>query len=533
MKKIILPCLFLFCITAIAQQKAPLKKVTVYPRGAVLEHSTKINLKKGTQTIVLSGLSTDIDVSSLLVGIDNYVNVLSQKYMREYNPIAKKPDAITEKKILAYQKQILKLNKDRNVLKHQIDIENKSMEMILSNPKTVGQTAMNVNALSSYVVLYKDQAYKSQSKVISLNEKQEILNDSINKINEKINSLEEDKIAKAEKDSLKNTGYLELQLNAPQDVISQLDFSYYSIKASWNASYDIMGENIDQPLKVKYKANIFQNSGLDWKNIKISVSTSQPNRSNSQPMLSAWYLDVYKGYARSSEGLYNSVGAMNSIPSFGEKNVIDEISIANTGLNISFDADANYTIPSDNNQYIVLLKTFDLPCIYKYYTVPKLDASVFLLAEIQNFEQYNFLPGEAQVFLEGKFTGKTLLDPFVTTDNINLSLGRDNNIVVKREKFLLDEKTKFFEGNKIDHYKYNILVKNNSNKEITIIIKDQYPLTTNEKIIITERENSKGGSINEANGVVTWIETIGKTGRKDVSLSYKVTRPKNMVIAGL
>lgn len=535
MKKIILPFLLLMYFTSSAQQSAPLKKVTVYPRGAVLEHKVNVSLKKGTQTIILRGLAADIDAGSLMIEIDGYVNVLSQKFMRDLKPRSSmKTDAVTEEKILQLEKNKSKLTKELTSIQQQINIENKSVEMILSKPQTVGETAMNVNALTSYVTLYKDQAYKSHTKVVQLNGKQESINDSIVKINKKINMLREVKTELDEKDSLNAFGNLEIQLYAPQDVNSQLEFSYYSPHASWNASYDILGENIDKPLKIKYKANISQNTGIDWNNVKVSVSTSQPNRSNVQPMLSAWYLDVYKGYQMSTEGLYNSMGATNFIPSFGISSVRSEISmIENTGLNISFDSEMNYSIPSDNRQQIVLLKTLEVNCIYKYYTVPKLDKDVFLLAEIQDFEQYNFLPGEAQVFLEGKNTGKTLLDPFITTGSINLSLGRDQNVVVKRERFKFEEKTNLLEANKVDQFKYKIIVKNNKAKDITIIIKDQYPLSQNEKIVISENVHSEGGELNKGNGVVTWIKTIGKTQSEEVSISYKVTRPKNMVVPGL
>jgi len=535
MKKIILPFLLLMYLTSTAQQSAPLKKITVYPTGAVLEHKANVNLKKGTQTITLRGLAADIDAASMLIEIDGYVNVLSHKYMRDYKPKSLlKMDAVTEEKIAQLEKNKIKISKEISALQHQISIENKSIEMILNKQNLVAEKEMNVNALSGYVSLYKDEAYKSQAKVIQLTGKQDALNDSIVKINKKITTLRDERTEKVETDSLRTLGNLEIQLYAPQEVSAMLEFSYYAPQARWNPSYDILGETVEKPLRIKYKANIFQNTGIDWNNVKVSVSTAQPNLSNTQPMLSAWYLDVYKGYQRSSEGLYNSNGAMNSIPSFGVSELRTEISmIENTGLNISFDSEMTYSIPSDNKQQIVLLKTLEVNCIYKYYTVPKLDKDVFLLAEIQDFEQYNFLPGEAQVFLEGKNTGKTLLDPFTTTGSINLSMGRDKNVVVKRERYKLEEKVRFVDLNKEENYNYKIIVKNNKAKDITIIIKDQYPLSQNEKIVISEKEHSKGGELNEGNGVVTWIETIGKMQSREVSIGYKVTRPKNMVVPGL
>lgn len=535
MKKLFLPLALLICFSVNAQQKAPLRKVTVYPKGAVLEHRVSLTLKKGIQTVTLRGLATDTDAAGMMFEIDNYVSVLSHKYMRDYKPGSKpRPDATTDEKVAQLEKNKAKLSKEIASLQHQVQIENKSIEMILSKPQTSVEASTNVNALSGYVALYKDQAYKSHAKILQLNEKQETLNDSIAKINKKITELREGDKWKFEYDTLRTMGNLELQLYAPQEVTAQLDFSYYSPNAEWKASYDILAENIEKPLKVKYKANIRQATGIDWSNVKISVSTSQPNRSNNQPMLSAWYLDVYKDYQVSSEGIYNSVGSMNSIPSFGVSTERTEINILEqNGINISFDADMSYSIPCDNNIQIVMLKTLDVDCIYKYYTVPKLDKSVFLLAEINDFEQYYFLPGEAQVFFGGTNTGKTLLDPFTTFGSINLSLGRDENVVVKREKFKVDEKKNVLEGSRTDEYKYKIIIKNNKAKDVFIIIKDQYPLTTNDKIKISDQVHSDGGTLNPGNGVVTWVETIGKMQSKEVTISYKVTRPKNMVIPGL
>lgn len=531
--------LLCFTVPAFAQVKAPLKKVTVYPGGAVMEHSVQMNLKKGSQTLILRGLATSVDPSSIQVEIDGYVNLLSQKYLLDYKKQAVKADAVVERKVSGMEKKIAAYNKEINSMQQKMAIERKSLELISVTPKTTLENSNQVTALSGYVALYREQAYKSNAKITEYTEREAVLRDSISILEERIQKINEDLEHKAENDSLKHTACIELQLNAPLDVFSKINITYFSNRANWNPSYDVLSEGLDKQLKVKYKANINQTTGIDWNNVKVSVSTSQPNRSNAQPMLSAWYLDVYKGYTRSSEGFYNSIATntvptiTNEIPSFGLDSPIDIAVVDYGGLSISFDSDMQYSIPTDNKPYMVMLKTFNVDCEYKYYTVPKLDKDVFLLAEITNFEQFNFLPGEAQIFMDGKFTGKTLIDPFTTAEAINVSLGRDNNILVKRERDKATTKSKFLDNDKVDHYKYSITVKNNRQQDIQLIIKDQYPMTSNDKIKIIETDHSAGGTINDKNGVVTWIEKLNKGKSTTVSIEYKVSRPKDMVIAGL
>ena len=189
-----------------------------------------------------------------------------------------------------------------------------------------------------------------------------------------------------------------------------------------------------------------------------------------------------------------------------------------------------YSVPTDGKLHSVLIQTLNVPCTYKHYTVPKLDKDVFLLAELEDFEAFNFLPGEAQVFLEGKFTGKTLIDPFVTTESMNISLGRDKAVVVKREG-VKDQQSKNFLGTtRTDNYEYKITLKNNRNKAIDLIVKDQYPLSNNAQITVERKGHSKDGSVNEDNGVVTWIEALKAKSSKELKISYSITRPKDWQI---
>jgi hypothetical protein len=89
-------------------------------------------------------------------------------------------------------------------------------------------------------------------------------------------------------------------------------------------------------------------------------------------------------------------------------------------------------VPADGKQYLVEIDQVTTEAKYQYYAAPKLSTDVFLTARITDWTKYNFLSGEANLFFEGTFIGKSKLDTRAANDTLSLSLGVDKNIVVKR-----------------------------------------------------------------------------------------------------
>jgi len=120
------------------------------------------------------------------------------------------------------------------------------------------------------------------------------------------------------------------------------------------------------------------------------------------------------------------------------KNMDDYTTIEEQELNVSFDIDIPYDILSNGKAHSVALKDLKLPATYKYYAVPKVEKEAFLLAELNDYSKYNLLPGEANIIFEGMYVGKTMINPNQTQDTLNLSMGRDKKISIKREKWLIN-----------------------------------------------------------------------------------------------
>ena len=198
---------------------------------------------------------------------------------------------------------------------------------------------------------------------------------------------------------------------------------------------------------------------------------------------------------------------------------------------VNFEIKTPYTIKSDNKNYTVDIEFYDLPAIYQYYCVPKIDKDAFLIAKIVDWEKYSLLEGEANVFFEETYVGKTLLDVRYASDTLEISLGRDKKVSVNREK-IKDFSTKQFIGNKKEETRtWKTTVKNNKNQEINMIVLDQVPVSTAEDIEVNVL-NISGAKHDLATGELKWEFTLKPVDKRELDLKYSVKYPKfrNLII---
>ncbi|HOZ15311.1 MAG TPA: mucoidy inhibitor MuiA family protein [Tenuifilaceae bacterium] len=192
---------------------------------------------------------------------------------------------------------------------------------------------------------------------------------------------------------------------------------------------------------------------------------------------------------------------------------------------VDFEIKTPYTVLSDNKSYAVDMAAYELPASYQYYCVPKIQKDAFLIANIVDWEKYSLLEGEANIFFEDSYVGKTLLNLSAANDTLSISLGKDKNVSVNREK-VKDFTTKQFIGNKKEETRsWLTTVKNNKNQPISMIILDQTPVSTLEEIEVQIQDLSTGKHDKET-GEVKWEFNLEPSTKKEFSLKYSVKYPK-------
>jgi len=516
---------------------AKVKAATVYYNAAELQQTTSVNLPLGTSEIVVKNVADYLNENTIQVGAPSSVTVLSvqftQNYMSEYevdesNPAIKKVrDSIT-----LLQKEIKKVQIDK--------VSNsKTTELLDKNQMVAGaNTGLSVAELMKLADYYKIKRTELSNAYVTLDEKETALNTKLRALNEKltINTQKEEKSSK---------GKLVIQVMNEIAGNVNLDINYITNAASWNPFYDLRVENVKDPINMMYKAQVAQSTGIDWKKVKLTLSSGNPNQNNQAPLLSSWFLrygyaDDYKEnnvvnklQGRASGVQLDEVVVTSSYNIRKDKQVrsINATDIENQ-LNVSFDIDIPYDILSNGKAHSVALKEIKLPASFKYYAVPRADKEAFLLAEINDYSKYNLLPGEANIIFEGLYVGKTNINPNQTADTLNLSMGRDKKISIKREKVVDKSGTKFLSSYKEQTFTYDLTVRNNKKEDIQMVLKDQYPLSSDKEVTIELLDDGKA-SVNAETGIMTWNLKLSPNETKKIRISYKVKYPKDKVIDNL
>jgi len=546
MKKALLLTLLISAIS-FAQKpiftSAKVKSATVYFNAAELQQTTTVNLPVGTSEIVIKNVADYLNENTIQIGAPSSVTVLSvqftQNYISEYeidesNPSIKKVrDSIT-----LVQKEIKKIQIE--TYSHQQTIG------LLDNNQTVAgaNSGLSVTELIKLVDYYKTKRTELDNAIVSLQEKEANWNKKLKALNDKlvINTQKEDKTSK---------GKLVLQVMNEIAGNVNLDINYITNSATWNPFYDLRVDNVKEPINMMYKAQVSQNSGIDWKKVKLTLSSGNPNQNNQAPILSSWFLrykeegndfNYFRGnvYTKSNQiqgrvsGIQIEVDTIASygIDEFNDNSISNYTSINENQLNVSFDIDIPYDILSNGKAHSVALKEIKLPATYKYYAAPRVDKEAFLLAEINDYSKYNLLPGEANIIFEGLYVGKTTINPNQTADTLNLSMGRDKKINIKREKVVDKSGTKFLSSYKEQTFTYDLTVRNNKKEEIFMLLKDQYPLSTDKEVTIELLEDGKA-KVNTETGILTWELKLAPNETKKIRISYKVKYPKDKVIDNL
>jgi TonB-dependent SusC/RagA subfamily outer membrane receptor len=612
MKKYIVGCLFLLSTHLFATEerpktKAELNAVTVYRSGAEMSHAAKATLPKGNTELVIENLSNALEINSVQIKTSDNVTVMGIEFNTDYTK-----DEIKSPKIKMLEDSAEKINIEVEKIKLNESITADLLSVLKANKEIKGtQTGLSVAELMKLMDYYKLKSGELQLELAQLKQKKDKLTLLAEKINNQINE--------EEKKNSKSGGSLVLQLNCA--IAGKYDFivTYITNNAYWNAFYDLKATSIIAPLKLIYRAKIFQTTGIDWKQVKLSLSTSTPTQTGNAPVFKAWFLsyinpvqkyesnlstlNTIQSYNKSYDGMLqgkvagiqlqtqsfaklgmatnvrlrgdNGLGTaadalyvVNGVPmnegSAGDINpdnvkdfqvlqapaataiygargsngaivitlkdgLDDYISVADRELDVTFNIDLPYDVPTNGKAQTATLKEYDVPTTYKYYSVPKLDKDAFLLAEVADWEGLNLLPGEANIIFEGTYIGKSFIDPSSTQDTINLTMGRDKRVVVKREKLKDFSSVKFLGSNKKQIFTYEITVKNNKKDEVNMLLKDQYPVSQNKEVEV-ELLESNDAAVNEETGVLTWKLKLAPGEIKKVRLSYSVKYPKDKVL---
>ncbi len=339
------------------------------------------------------------------------------------------------------------------------------------------------------------------------------------------------------------SGEILVSVSSDKQLTGKLTLSYIVTNAGWYPSYDIRVDDIKNPVTIFYKANVFQNSGTDWNDVKLSFSNATPWVSGDIPVIYPWFIDFYYPVSYSLQGKMSGVSIKQSeAPAMMERAVVnkaeeDKIMEAAPVVvqkqvgetTIVFDLGIPYSVASDGKTQTIEIQRLTAPSDYKYVTTPKLSPKAYLTANVMDWAKLSLQTGEATLYFENSFVGKSTLEVNQLKDTLTLSLGTDNSILVKREKRKDYTSKKVLGSNKTDTYSFLLTVRNNKPNAVEITVNDQIPVSSNSSISVDPIELS-GGKLDQQTGEIKWDLTMKPQENKQIIFTYSVKYPKDRVI---
>lgn len=532
-KNILSVILLSFTFTVSAQKKVmtEVSKAVVFSQGAQIERNASINFTTGENVIRFVNLERSINANTIQVYGSEDVTIVSTDYI-----LKDRDDDYLPKDVVAIKDDIEDLDRKIAFSSNRMENYRKEKAMILENK--------NVKAANEGLIIedLMDLAeyYREQLNVIdSLLFEEQI---SFNKFNKEKRKLTEDL---KDVGFTGNMGVIEVKIISSKTTKANLKVTYIVNGVSWTPFYDIKSDGMGEKLSVALKGTITQNTGVNWEGVSLSLSTSTPMQYGVIPEVHPWTLYFRAQYNKKRNVDYRFGGGNQQVLSNGAydlsqsrtetgsySTLADFTKVTESMTNREFDVSIPYNIKGYNGKAVVEIDRFEMTADYVYYTAPKFDKNVYLLANVDEWEQFNLLPGTANVFLKGTYMGNSFIDPSEVADTLSLLLGKDIDVTVDRKKVKDYCKKSFVGGKKTTELGLEVIVQNKKNKDIHLIVEDQVPISKTEDIEVKILDKSRAKHEDET-GKLTWDYTL-KAGETNKHLiRYEVKYPKNQVIDNL
>jgi hypothetical protein len=658
MKNYLIGAVLLISSTLFAQKEkevplsSDLKKVTVFFLGAQVEHQANAQLKKGKQDVVFTKLTDFLDPNTVQVKANGDLTILSVRTRKNFEDIR-----ISNDKIEALNGQRLSLEKKEIALRDEYEILELDKELLMRNRDLKGQ-----DKGISMIELKEAYAFMHQ-KMNEITVRESAIYDELEKLTKEMNKLEQEIISQRSKPVINYTEII-VEIDVEKETDASFFFNYISPNASWKPYYDMRSDGIGKPIKLEAKALVSQNTGIEWKNVDMVLSTNDPYENSKEPVVAPWYIN-YNNYPQqkyqtqrnlptvdySGEKIQGEVIDANtgepmpftkvsfpSNPTIGavtdvdgkfsvtvprnERQIIasyvgyqsstlpinapylkffmvanevdlseitvsgeprnfgtedkmlkqvsgvkvlssnsyktkktkkfrttnnprfDDVSqkidndkkaqyaqtqVVKKDLRMEYQIQSKMTIPTDGMDHRVQIDNFELNASYEYHTAPKIDPSVFLAAQVTGWEKLNLLSGESNIYFDGTYIGKSYIDVNSTKDTLSFSFGKDAKVIVERTKVKDKSSNKVFGSRQKYEVTWEIRMRNNGGASIPIIVKDQFPISTNNDIKV---RNGEFGTalLTEKTGILVWNLNLPLGGSQNLQFGYSVDYQKGYTL---
>lgn len=548
---VILALVFGFTLNTFAQEELPtyngkIDQVKVFLQQAQIEKTVSFPLKQGNNEIILSGNSQYMQTQSLqFTSINDFI-------ITDFTPFIQyvQPTQPSEEKLSNEKKLKLKILRDSLEILSNQNSDSYTLTSILSREKQVldnmkiisqPQSIDSIPKIKDGLSYYRDKMVeisKMLQKENAIVSKRSI---RINEINNQINII----LQGAENNfQPRNEYYIRLNIYSDKNIsMSKLSYTYNVGGVYWQPFYDVKFTKPSDPASFVLKAQLTQQTGEDWNDVKLIFSTEQPNSGRILGNLYPYYLQPQQQHARTYRKQSNNVESLAAkVSGVSEDAAEYAVPMANatkysemtvsqlTMLGKEYEVGMKHTIISDGKEKIIALETKSTKADYKHYTIPKIEKAAYISALMPQWEDLELMDANGKIYLENNYINDTYISSSNTEDTLNLSIGQDKRVAVDRKVAKTKpEKTGLLSNTIETIVTITLSIKNNNQTPIDINVVDQIPLSNQENIKITAGDLSKA-QYDEKTGKLTWDFSLKALEQKTITFNYTVRQPKGVNI---
>lgn len=513
-------------------------------QNAQLFKQAYVSIPKGTSVLVFNDVSPHIFRRSIQASGKGDFTITHTQYRYQMETPKKVNDQASPKllnrvKVLQDSLHFSQLRINRN--NELIQAVDKESRLVLNHPLMNGKSRSDSLELLKGTAAFLRSEYDELAQIryqLSLQSKR--LADHHKSLRSELNELNALIQNKRIRPANKYHHQVIVTVSSKKAISGTIYLNYLAGQAGWNPQYDLKATDHQSDITLVYKAQVYQNTGEDWKQVKIKVSNANPNQGNTKPILPVWFVNFQRFIKqnRVKKALYME----STVPTMAlevddvaesaeeEADLIEKYtSKVQNFSSVEFDISLPMNIASGGKRHYLNLRSEKVPTEFQLYLVPKLEKDAFVVARLTGWESLDLLTGQANIYYGNTYIGQTVVDPSILEDTLEVSMGRDRSVYVERKRTVSEVKKKLLENSKEYTAEYEIKIKNKNDGEINLVIEDHMPVSQNEKIVISSTYG--GGKLNKSRGLLSWEIKLGSRGKETITYGYSIKYPKDETLS--
>ncbi|MBR4420951.1 MAG: mucoidy inhibitor MuiA family protein [Erysipelotrichaceae bacterium] len=483
------------------------KMVNIFRNGAEVIRTGKVELVQGPQTLYVHGLTGSAAQDTARLYCEEGVSCANLRFA----PADQENTCSKE-----IQEEIALVEK-------QIEVKEMQIGLWQNNGDFTAHNSVSATEIQDYIE--------------KLPERMEKLNKEILELKKKIMDLQKER---EEEEQKENLPVMVADVTADRAGTFHCELHYHETAAGWDPVYEIRSEN-EENVEIKMRGEIKENTAEDWQDVQVSLFTGDPSTNDVLPELLPLYLNI-----RENANLFKTASRANAM---GRAMVLEdtamvmeeaeapmmamvemkEAEVQNEETMTEYALSGNRDILKGNKGTMADLQKYTIPAEYNIVTVPKADPHAYLVATIKAADLPILNAVEAGIYLKGRYTGSIWLDPDMTKEKVDITLGKEERLHVSYKELSKKTSTNLLKTQKIVEHQFETKIANLSEEDVEILVKDQLPVSQNKDISV-EAIDLDQAVLEKDSGLLEKKITVKAKETETTHLSYKVLWPKDKQI---